>query len=100
MTYCRIGDDSNVYVLKYLDSTLVCMIQTKTDTFDHHMAGEQFKTDSPIVMLNLLTLMKFDKYLVPERALERLRNECAPYAKNRDDNIQRAIDKIRGNTKK
>lgn len=102
MSYCRWGDNSNVYMFYHMDGYYSINVASSRATGPSHTEelfsvlndvptelpfratpiglahdGEQFMADTPEDALNTLLMLANEGYLVPQHPIDRLQEEIA-----------------------
>ena len=77
MSYCRMGDDSNVYVIRNMLGTLECLAcRISGEPKEDGLRYGYFAVDLEDEMIEHLLEHRRQGWKVPERAIERLRREA------------------------
>ncbi len=77
MSYCRIGDDSDVYVICSAAGYVISPAWEKIV----HLGGDlgpQFVVDGPMKAVTILLMLRHRGLTVPQRAIDRLMKEARP----------------------
>jgi len=75
MSYCRFGEDSDLYIYKSIQSGDIVVHVGYRETGEHHpLQGEVYQFSGRGDALDFVNTLKNDGYKVPDRAIERLKD--------------------------